>query len=121
MRITRPITKLLLGTTFSILSSGALQASPSTYSGPVVQVKSQPSPSTTGNVRVSIEVQTSPNSPCTGFSGIWYSYDLPDGAVAKMWGATLLSALASGRSVAIVGTGTCDAYNIEVVSYIAAL
>lgn len=104
----------LLGVIVPVASA---QTTGSNYTGPVLDIRSQPSPTTPGNVRVSIE--TSGSSVCT--DAPWYSYDLPDGPVEKLWSAILLSALVSGRSVHIGGSGTCDAYNIETVSYIDAL
>lgn len=88
----------------------------SQYTGTVLDIRTAPSPTTAGNVRVSIEI--SGTTSCTGAGGYWYSYDLPSGPTAQLWGAILLAALSDGRNVGISGTGTCDAYGLEEVSYI---
>jgi hypothetical protein len=101
-------------------SAGIASAAGSLYNGLVLDVRSAASPSTPGNVRVSIQVAGTTNCTSTGL-GSWYSYDLPDGAVSKLWAATLIAALHSGRPVNIGGTGNCDPYGIETVYYIDAL
>jgi hypothetical protein len=90
------------------------------YVGKVVRVVAAPSPATPGNVRVSIQLPATYGSPCTAYGGIWFSYDLPDGAVGKWWATTLLAAITSEKSVSISGTGTCDAYGVEMVGAIGA-
>ena len=42
-------------------------------------------------------------------------------AMGKAWLASALSALANGRSLTIGGTGACDSFGIETISYIDAL
>lgn len=88
----------------------------SNYTGPVLDVRVASSPDNPGNVRVSILVSGA--TSCTGSGGHWYSYDLADGATSKLWGAILLAAISDGRNVGVMGTGSCDAYGIEEVSYI---
>ncbi len=90
-----------------------------TYTGQVVGIQTQPSPTTSGNIRVSIQVTL--NTGCGGFGGNWYVYDLPAGPAANMWGAILLAALNTERPVIITGCGTCDAWNIETITAIEAL
>ena len=97
-----------------VAPSGLCRAS--NYTGQIVDIRSQPSPTTAGNIRVSIQISGTTNCTATG-NGTWYSYDLPDGATSKLWGATLVAALVSARNVGIGGTGTCDAWGIEMVSY----
>lgn len=103
-----------------ILCVAAVDVSASTYTGTISDVIVQQSPITANNIRVSIKIQNASVSNCTGLGGIWYSYDLPEGILAKSWNAILLSTLTTGRNVLIGGTGQCDAYNIETVSYIQA-
>ena len=102
----------------SLASTTVPIANASTYTGYILGVESQPSPTTSGNVRVSILV--SGTTSCTGVGGNWYSYDLPAGPTAGMYGATLLAVFTSGGQVLIGGTGTCDPYGIETVAYIRA-
>jgi hypothetical protein len=98
-----------------ILATGAHA---SVYTGTLQAVLSAPSPTTSGNTRVSIH--TGNTTSCTGFAG-WYSFDLPSASVASMWNATLLAAITAGKSVTINGLGTCDSYGLEMVGSIAAL
>jgi hypothetical protein len=102
-----------------VMASSSVHATD--YVGKVVSVVSAVSPSTVGNVRVSIQLPATYGSPCTAYGGVWFSYDMPDGAVGKMWAATLLAAVAGGRDVSITGTGTCDAYGVEMVRAIGAI
>jgi hypothetical protein len=90
-----------------------------TYTGQIIGVQSQPSPTTPGNIRVSIQITLV--AGCNGFGGQWYSYDLPAGPAANMYGAILLAAINTGRSVVISGSGNCDLYNVETVNAIEAL
>jgi hypothetical protein len=91
----------------------------STYTGPVTFFEVQPSPIANGNIRVSIQVPAgTTNANCTGYGGAWYSYDLPAGALASMWGAQLLAAIVSQRNIQILGTGQCDPLGIETVGTI---
>jgi hypothetical protein len=99
----------------SVLSSATHATS---YTGTPQQIVSQPSPTTTGNIRVSIKTGNATN--CSGNPG-WYSFDLPDGVVTNMWEATLLSAITAGNPVTIGGTGACDVYGLEIVTSVAAL
>jgi len=77
----------------------------------------QNSPGTPGNTRVGI--LASATTACA--TNNWYAYEFADVGVGKTWTAALLAALASGRSVFIAGTGTCDAYGIETIYYIDAV
>jgi hypothetical protein len=75
-----------------------------------------------GYTRVS--VRTNGTSSCGG--GGWFAFqyapsDGTSGLVGKAWLASVLAALQSGRSVTITGTGTCDFFGIEVVSYLDAI
>jgi hypothetical protein len=87
------------------------------YSGPVLDVRMQNSPSTPGNTRVGI--LTSATTACA--TNNWFAYEFADAGVGKTWTAALLAALASGRSVFIGGTGGCDSYGVETIYYIDAL
>jgi hypothetical protein len=99
----------------ALLAAGVAEASG--YTGPVLDVRTNSSQYTPGNIRVSI--QTNTTTSCNGFG--WYSYDMPDASVGKVWTAILLAAIHGGRSVAIGGTGTCDPVGYEIVYYIDAL
>jgi hypothetical protein len=88
------------------------------YSGPVVDVRMPASPNTPGNTRVS--VLTNVTTGCAGANN-WFAYKFADAGVGKTWTAALLAALASGRSVFIGGTGTCDASGVEAIYYIDAV
>lgn len=99
-----------------MLLSATSQAT--TYSGTVFDVQAQASPTTTGNIRISIH--TGNTTSCTGLAG-YYSFDYPSASVASTWEAILLSAIVTNKSVKIVGTGVCDAFGLETVSIIFAL
>lgn len=90
----------------------------SVYTGTPGQILSQVSPTTSGNTRVSIA--TGGTTSCSGYPG-WYSFDLPNASVLPTWVATLLAAVVSGKTVNINGSGTCDAYGLEIVASINAL
>ena len=92
----------------------ASSAQASIYTGQLVYVKTQPSPTTPGNTRVSIFTNTVTSCP---FSG-WYAFDLPNSGVGAVWEAALLAALASNSQVVIEGSGNCDAYTTETVATI---
>ena len=94
----------------SLIVTGAANAS--VYTGTVQQVLAQASPTTPGNTRVSIYVGGFTTS-CAGTG--WFSFDLPNSSQAPFWQAMALTAVAQGISVKITGTGTCDAYSIEMV------
>lgn len=90
----------------------------STYTGQVLSVRTALSPAASGHVRVSIQI--SGTTSCGNSS--WFSFDLPDeSATGKLWAATVLAALHSGRSVTIAGTGQCDPYAIETIYYVDAM
>jgi hypothetical protein len=111
--------KLTLTALACLVAAAAPAAYATTYSGQVTAVQTTPSPTTPGNVRVSIQVTTA-TTACGGFGGVWYSYDLPAGPTSSIYGAILVAAINTGRSVQIIGSGTCDAWNIETVAAIAA-
>lgn len=92
----------------------SVTAHASDYTGNVPTIRANPSQFTPGNVRISIQVSGATGCPFQN----WYSYDVPDNATGRMWGAFLVAAVANARQVHIGGTGTCDQYGIEKVSYI---
>jgi hypothetical protein len=100
-----------------VLTSGARATT--TFTGTLLQVQSSASQTTPGNTRVAINTGTT--TACTGAYAGWYAYDLPSASTGAMWGATLLAAIAAGKSVMIYGTGTCDAYGFEIVLAVVAL
>ena len=103
-----------------LLVAGAGFAEASTNTSPVLDVRLNPSTTTAGSARVSILL-----SGTTNCAGGWYAFEYPDSgsgaAMGKAWLASALSALANGRSLTIAGTGACDSFGIEIVSYIDAL
>jgi hypothetical protein len=100
----------------AVIATSAAHAS--TFTGQLVQVLAQVSPTTAGNTRVSIQIGTT--TSCSGNPG-WYSFDMPSSSAGSMWEATLLAAITAGNEVTINGSGTCDPYGLEIVSSIAAL
>jgi hypothetical protein len=104
-----------------LLVAGAGIAEASTNTSAVLDVRMNPS-TTVGNARVSILLSGA--TSCAGGGG-WYAFEYPDSgsgaAMGKAWLAGALSALASGRSLTIGGTGACDAFGIETINYIDAL
>jgi len=99
------------------MAAGVAHAAGTTYTGPVLDIRTNSSQYTSGNIRVSI--QTNTTTSCGSFG--WYSYDLPNGSVGNVWTAILLAAIHGSRSVTISGTGTCDPFGYETVNYIDAL
>jgi len=63
--------------------------------------------------RVSIAVAKT--TPC---GSPWYAYENADGELGRVWTETLTEAKANDRSVRIVGTGICDSFGIEGVSFV---
>lgn len=104
-----------------LLASAASVANASSVTTQVLDVRMNASTVTAGSARVS--VLTSGSNSCS--TGGWYAFEYPDSgsgaAIGKVWAASILSALASGRQVAIYGTGTCDPFGIEILSFIDAL
>lgn len=47
-----------------------------------------------------------------------YAYENADADLGRLWTATLTEAKATGRSVRIVGTGVCDSFGVEGVSFV---
>jgi hypothetical protein len=103
-----------------VASAGIAEAS--TNTSQVLDVRLNQSTVTAGNARVSILLSGA--TSCTGGGG-WYAFEYPDSgsgaAMGKAWLASALSALANGRSLTIGGTGACDSFGIETISYIDAL
>jgi hypothetical protein len=93
----------------------------STITGTVLDVRVNASTTTPGNVRVGVLI------PGTTSCSVdeWYSFEYPDSgagaATGKVWTSQLLVALASGRSVTVAGTGTCDSFGLETIYYIDSL
>jgi hypothetical protein len=90
--------------------------------GQVIIVRSAASAQTPGNTRVSVQIAGAVTScPYAG----WYSYDYPDSGpgsgIGKLWSAKFLAAQASGRSVGVSGTGSCDSYGIETIQFVDAI
>jgi hypothetical protein len=98
-----------------LLFAGLAQAT--TFSGVPQDIQSSPSPTTSGNTRMSISTGSATACAGTTYPG-WYLYDLPSASVGSAWTATLLTAIAAGKGVTITGSGTCDSYGLEIVSAI---
>ena len=86
----------------------------SEYTGTVLTFRTNPSQTTAGYVRVSVQVAGATSCSSSG----WYSYELPDGATSNLFGQVLTNAIVHGRQVHIGGKGTCDPYAIEQLYYI---
>ncbi len=97
-----------------VFACGAPAAHASEYTGPVISVLLGNAGSTDPRVSIQVPART---VPC-GSSLTWYAYEGGDVAIGKIWTAALLTAYATGKPVRIVGTGTCDLYGVEIVSYI---
>ena len=112
--------KKTLLTTLLVMATCAADAS--TMTTQITDLRFSSSSISTANSRVSIKI--SGTTSCSSNPG-WYSYEYPDSgpgaALGKAWTAALLAALSDGASVTIFGTGTCDNFGIEVVSFIDAL
>lgn len=106
--------KIVSGLALAPLSITAmLMAEPvmaTTYTGSVQTLRFNAG---TSAARVSIYV----GQP-TACGAWWYAFENADSGKGKLWTAALLAAKAQGKTVSISGTGVCDAWNIEGVSYI---
>ena len=101
----------------TLMAAGVAHAAGTTYTGAVLDIRTNSSQYTPGNIRVSIQTNTTTSCSNSG----WYSYDLPNGSVGNVWTAILLAAIHGGRSVTVSGTGNCDPFGYEIVYYIDAL
>jgi hypothetical protein len=84
----------------------------STFEGVIERIQVNPG---TSPVRVSI-FAAAHASPCTVQN--WFSYENGDSGIGKVWTSAVLAAYAAGKTVVIVGAGTCDGYGVESVSHI---
>jgi hypothetical protein len=87
----------------------------STFTGVTIAFVSGMSPTGNGLLRVSIQI---PSGPTSCGNATWYAYEYNGTGIGGVWTATLLAAQASGRSVLITGTGTCDQFAVEGVAAI---
>jgi len=101
----------------ALIAGEAAHASGTSYTGPVFDIRTNPSQYTAGYIRASIQTNTATSCPNFG----WYSFDQPPAPVGSVWIAILLAAIHDGHSVTISGTGNCDPYGFEIVNYIDAL
>lgn len=53
--------------------------------------------------------------PCFG---TWYAFENAHTGLGKNWTDALTAASQSGKTVTVVGTGTCDSAGVEKVNYI---
>jgi hypothetical protein len=99
-----------LATALALLS-GAAHASQ--FTGPIaadgLRFSTGASPS-----RVSVAVSTA--TVCGGQR--WYAYENADSGLGGLWTEALIQARIHGRTIRIVGTGTCDSFGIEGISFI---
>ena len=108
--------KKIVACLFTVAATSSALAS--TYTGPVPLIRALPSVISTNSIRFGILV--SGTTACS--SSGWYGVDLPDtSATVKAWMAILLAAQSRGANVSIGGTGVCDVYGAEGISYIDAV
>lgn len=104
-----------------LLASAASFANASTLTGQALDVRANASITNPGFARVSIQMSGSTSCAQNG----WYAFEYPDSgsgaAIGKVWAESLLSALAHGRQIRMVGNGTCDGFGLETIFYIDAL
>jgi hypothetical protein len=88
----------------------------STYTGSILQVQIEASSS--GGTRVSIQVSGTTSCVNPSWHASWYAFEYSgDNGPGKAWLAALLAAKTSGQPIDLHGTGTCDQYGIELLSY----
>lgn len=63
-----------------------------------------------------VSVAVSAPTACGGQR--FYAYENADSGLGGLWTAALIQARAHGRPIRIVGTGTCDSFGIEGISFI---
>lgn len=63
--------------------------------------------------RVSVAV-----SQATACGLTWYAYENAASGLGGLWTAALIQARIHGRTVSIVGTGTCDSFQVEGIRWI---
>jgi hypothetical protein len=105
--------RLMMAVAIGLIEAGPVLAS--TYTGVIVQM--QLSSSSSGGTRVGIQV--SAQTSCSSSGGTWYAFEFTgDSGPGKAWLATLLAAKTAGQPVTVGGTGACDQYSVETISYI---
>ncbi|MEQ1543433.1 hypothetical protein [Methyloglobulus sp.] len=65
--------------------------------------------------RTSIEMFSTTTGPCFGN---WYAFENAHTGLGKNWTDAVVAAYQVGKTVQIVGTGTCDNKGVEKVNYI---
>jgi hypothetical protein len=93
------------------LSGGSPVAHASTGSGQIVALRLS-----TGVSPARVSVRMPGNTSC-GNNG-WYAFESADTGLGKVWQDALLAAHMNARPVTIVGTGTCDQFQVEKINYI---
>jgi hypothetical protein len=96
----------------SILAMAPI-ASASSLNGKIQRIRINPVAG--GSPRVSILMTG--NTSCVAANG-WFAYENASTGVGLVNTEGLLAAYQSGRSITIQGTGTCDPYGVEKISYI---
>jgi len=91
------------------------EATASSFTGAIQGIIVQPSPYTSGNVRVSVHITTG-TTACSNTSWYAYEYSPTTGSIGQIWTAYLLAAQTLAQMVTINGTGTSDQANVEVLS-----
>lgn len=100
-----------IGLAFS-LSALCKTSGASTFEGTPQLVQINPG---TSVARVSIFAGPH-GSPCS--LGDWFAFENADSGVGKLWAAAVLSAYAAEKKIVVVGTGSCDSYGVEIVSFV---
>jgi hypothetical protein len=86
-------------------------ASASSVTGTIVDVRVSPGASP---ARVSVLMSNTTSCSTQG----WYAFENAADGIGKLWFDVLLKAIATGHQVSVFGTGTCDAFGVEQVSFI---
>jgi hypothetical protein len=87
------------------------EAYASTLSSVVQTVRVSPGASP---VRMSILMVGSTSCPATG----WFAFENAGSEVGMLWSDLAIAASKSGKALTIVGTGRCDTFGVEGVSFI---
>lgn len=101
---------MFVGLSFCLLATAAFAT---TVTGRIETIRM--SSGTAGSPRVSL--YTGKTTACVGASG-WFAYESASSGVGLLMTNGVLEAYNDGKTVRIVGTGTCDAFGVERVNYI---
>lgn len=101
---------MFVGLSFCLLATTAFAT---TITGRIETIRM--SGGVAGSPRVSL--YTGKPTACAGSPG-WFSYESASSGVGLLMTSGVLEAYNGGKTVRIVGTGTCDAFNVERINYI---